>query len=547
MCSATCARPTPQSRGLVVVLFCALLAAAMASVADEDALAPLLRARIDQQHDAHQHASTLGYLTLSDAVSQFYERRQFQPAWTQDATVDALLRELETIREDGLDPEDYHLAELRRRHARRQAGTLDMAAQAEFELLASQSYLRALAHLFRGKVNPVTLDPEWNFALHDMTTEEAFNIVNSAVASGEIGSAFDTARPRHPTYVAARQALATLRAIDARGGWGRLTTTTTLKPGMDDAQVPLLRQRLAIAGYLSEDRTASTLYDDELSAAVRKYQREQYLDVDAAIGPATRAALNVPVRARIDQARVNLERGRWLLHDIADRTVVVDVAGFKIYYLRDGKRIWEANVQVGKPYRSTPIFRSDINRVTFNPTWTVPPTIYKQDILPKIRRDPGYLARNHMRVLTPGGQELNPRSVNWNNPGHVVLREDAGPDNALGRVVIRFPNPYAVYLHDTPHQALFGSSQGAFSSGCIRVERPRELVELLFDDDQLWSRAAIDAKIAEGATRNVAIPRPVPLLITYWTMEVLDAGRIVFKPDIYNRDPAVLAALNERP
>jgi murein L,D-transpeptidase YcbB/YkuD len=531
---------------LVLVLCCALIGATATVQAADEALSQLLRARLEQPHDPRANVSNLGYPNMSEAVSEFYELRQFTPAWTENATVDALLRELDAIREDGLDPEDYHLAELHLRYAQRQTGPSDTAAQADFELLASQSYLRALAHLFRGKVNPATLDTQWNFALRDISTGAAFDIVNAAVETGNIGSAFDRARPQHPVYRKARQALATLRAIDADGGWPQLTTTTTLKPGMDDAQVTLLRRRLARVGYLPEDRTASTLYDDELSAVVRTYQREQYLDVDAAIGPATRAALNESAQARIEQARVNLERGRWLLHDIADNTVVVDVAGFKVYYLRQGKRIWEANVQVGKPFRSTPIFRSDINRVTFNPTWTVPPTIYRQDLLPKIRRDPTYLATHNMRVLNTAGREINPASVNWNNPSGVVLRADAGPDNPLGRLVIRFPNPYSVYLHDTPSQALFGSSQRAFSSGCIRVERPRELVELLFNDSQQWNRAAIDAQIAEGSTKNIIIATPVPLLIAYWTMDVLESQRIVFKPDIYKRDPPLLAALNKR-
>jgi len=530
---------------LVCVLCCVLAGTSATVRAADDALSQLLRTRIEQRQNPPSPVNSLGYITQGEGVSHFYKLRQFKPAWTRPETVEALLRELEAVRADGLEPEDYHLTELRQRHARLQTGTPDTAVQADFELLASESYLRALAHLFRGKVKPVTLDAQWNFALNNITADAAFDIVNTAVESGNIGNAFDTARPRHPTYLAIRQALATLRAIEANGGWPQLTTTTTLTPGMVDTQVPLLRRRLALAGYLPEDRTSSTVYDDELSAAVRTYQREQYLDVDAAVGPATRAALNVPARERIEQARVNLERGRWLLHDLHENTVVVDVAGFKVYYLRDGKRIWEAGVQVGKPYRSTPIFRSDITRVTFNPTWTVPPTIYHQDLLPKIRLDPSYLAKNHMRVLTPSGHEINPASVDWSNPGSIVLREDAGPQNPLGRVVIRFPNEYSVYLHDTPHQELFGSSQRAFSSGCIRVERPRELVELLFNDPQNWNRAAIDANIDEGATKNVSLAKPVPLLIAYWTMEVLDAQRIVFKPDIYKRDPPLMAALNK--
>jgi murein L,D-transpeptidase YcbB/YkuD len=315
---------------------------------------------------------------------------------------------------------------------------------------------------------------------------------------------------------------------------------------MRGPEIVALRERLAIGGYLPAHRTDSDLFDDELAAAVSEFQRQSYLDADGAVGPATRAALNVPVQARIDQVRVNLERGRWLLHEVTDRAVIVDVAGYKIYFLQNGKPVWQAGVQVGKPYRSTPIFKSNITYVTFNPTWTVPPTIFKEDILPKLRSNPGaYLAQNNMRVLE-GGSEIDASTVNWNNPGKIMLRADAGPGNPLGQVVIRFPNPYSVYLHDTSHKELFDSSQRAFSSGCIRVERPLELVELLLNDSDKWNRSAIEAKIAEGKTQNVDLATPVPLLLAYWTVDVLDAQHIAFKPDIYKRDPPLLKALNKR-
>lgn len=541
-------------RGLIPILL--LLCCGFAARADDGAISQQIRVHLEQVHDARMVAPQLRDLSLNQAVNQFYELRNFAPAWTKPAHVEALLLELGTLRQDGLDPEDYHLAALRQTHARLQAGNADAVVQADFDLLASAAYLRSLAHLFRGKVKPQALDAEWNFALHDIATEAALQLVNGAVDSGDIAAVYQQARPQHRLYQNARTALATLRAIEARGGWPALTIATTLKPGMQNPQVTVLRQRLSIAGYLPAAATASDTvvteslvndsYDEDLANAVRLFQRENYLDPDGAIGPSTRAALNIPVADRIDQVRVNLERARWLLHDIADSVVVVDIAGYKVYFVKQGKVVWQANVQVGKPYRSTPVFKSDITYVTFNPTWTVPPTIYKQDILPKIRRDPAYLAKNNMRVLTPAGKEIDARSVNWNNPGNIVLRADAGPDNPLGQAVIRFPNPYAVYLHDTSHKELFGSSQRAFSSGCIRVERPLELIELLFNDAEKWNRAAIDGKIAEGKTRNFDLAKPVPLLIAYWTVSLLDVERVAFKPDIYKRDAPLLRALNQR-
>jgi murein L,D-transpeptidase YcbB/YkuD len=223
---------------------------------------------------------------------------------------------------------------------------------------------------------------------------------------------------------------------------------------------------------------------------------------------------------------------------------MVDIAGYRIAYYRDGKPVWRSRVQVGKPYRSTPAFKSQITYLTLNPTWTVPPTILKNDVLPKVRRNRGYLAANHLRVLDGQGRERSPASVDWSNPRGIVLRQDAGPHNSLGRLAIRFPNDYSVYLHDTPHQELFAHPQRANSSGCIRVERPRELAELLLDDPARWNRAAIDRAIDTGKTQEVVLARPVTLLLAYWTVDLHENGRIGFRPDIYRRDAPLLAALN---
>jgi murein L,D-transpeptidase YcbB/YkuD len=287
------------------------------------------------------------------------------------------------------------------------------------------------------------------------------------------------------------------------------------------------------------------VFDEYLVEAVKKFQREQYLDVDGAIGPATRAALNISVQSRVDQIRVNLDRARWLLHNIPPNMVLVDVAGFKITYFKASQPIWRSRVQVGMAYRTSPIFKSAVNYITLNPTWTIPPTILRKDVLPKLRKDLSYLRDNNIRVLDSNGKELDPATIDWYKPGNVILRQDAGPHAALGKAAIRFPNAYAVYLHDTPHQKLFNKSQRAFSSGCIRIERALELVELLLAETPGWDRGAIDKALETGKTRNVTLAKPVPILLAYWTVDVISEEQIAFKPDIYARDSKVLAALNQ--
>jgi murein L,D-transpeptidase YcbB/YkuD len=290
------------------------------------------------------------------------------------------------------------------------------------------------------------------------------------------------------------------------------------------------------------------LYDATLETAVRGFQQRHGLKSDGVIGATTRDAMNRPVDARIDQIRVNLERGRWTLHEIKGEFVLVDVAGFDVSYFRDDRPIWTSKVVVGRDERETPIFRSMISYVVFNPTWTIPPGILVKDKLPDLRRNPGALQRMDIRVIDGSGREVDPYSIDWNRYGASRLppyqfRQDSGPNNALGVVKIMFPNPYLVYLHDSPAKELYERDQRTFSSGCIRVEKPLELAALVLNDPQ-WNAQTIDAVIAGKQTRTVNLKTPLPVLILYWTAQPRADGQVIFRNDIYGRDPPTLAALN---
>ena len=534
--------PSKPSRVVHAIALLGLLGAAVHAQqpAAEQPLSPVaeqIRDRVEQWRGAHADADAPG-----QAVADFYEQNRFAPAWGRPGDLDQLLAALRDVVGDGLDPEDYGLGELQRRRVVLDDPQATPQQRAQFDLLATDACLAALMHLYRGKVDPATLDTHWNFDPRQIDQAQGLKAVRDALAQGAIGTLFARARPQNPLYGQLRTALAKLREVAAQGGWPPLADGPTLKPGSRDPRVPALRQRLQRVGHAVGD-AADDLYDPALEAALKQFQREQYLAADGHLGKATLAALNVPVAARIEQLRANLERARWLLHQLQGEFVVVDIAGYQVAYYRDGKPVWRSRVQVGKPYRSTPVFKSKITYLTLNPTWTVPPTILKNDILPKVRKNPGYLAANRIRVLDGQGRELSPASVNWANPRGIVLRQDAGPGNSLGRLVIRFPNDYAVYLHDTPHQELFANEQRANSSGCIRVERPRELAELLLDDPARWNRAGIDRAIDTLKTQTVMLRQPVPLLLAYWTVDLREDGRVGFRPDVYQRDPPLLAAL----
>jgi murein L,D-transpeptidase YcbB/YkuD len=390
-------------------------------------------------------------------------------------------------------------------------------------------------------VDPRTLDVHWNIEPEEAAQSQLLEAARQAVDDRRIGEAFDAARPQHPAYATLRNVLARLYKTSAVGGWPAVPEGPDLKAGMTDARVAALRQRLAAGGYLPEAELAGETFDEDVTQAVRLFQSEQYLPETGVVGRATRAALNVPVKARIEQLRVNLERARWVMHEIHGDFVLVDVAGYRLQHFIGAKPVWSTRVQVGRMTRQTPIIKSTITRVTFNPAWNVPPTILNEDVAPSVRKDPGYLRKNHLRIFDNRGRELRASDVDWDDPEGVSVRQDPGPWGALGRIAIRFSSPYMIYLHETPHVDLFAKAQRNFSSGCIRVEEPYALAGRLLG----WNQAQMDAMLVTNETREVPLPRPVPIFILYWTISLKPDGRVAFKPDPYRMDPPALAALNE--
>ncbi|WP_299311134.1 L,D-transpeptidase family protein [uncultured Halomonas sp.] len=494
---------------------------------------------------------------LADApevLRRFYATRAYRPAWAERQRVAAFAEALQTLEGDGLDPRDYRADALAAEQRRLKEGGAEVEALARFDLQASEALLTALRHLQRGRLDPRQVDPRWEIPLEAPPLDLA--AISRAVDGERFDQAFGEARPPYAPYERLRSGLARYRNIERLGGWpGLPDTPRVLRAGDVDDAVAQLRRRLAMEGEL-EVMAADTdafpgaelqspdprRFDTALEAAVKRFQRRHLLEVDGVVGPQTRAALNVPVAGRIDQIRVNLERARWLLHGLPEAFVLVDIAGYRLSYFRPNGEIWQSRIVVGQPYRRTPSLRSEITHMTINPTWTVPPTILREDVLPRVRRDPSYLQSQNMRVLTPSGQRLNPWQVDWQNPGNVMIRQDPGPQNALGQVVIRFPNDHLVYLHDTPAQGLFAREQRAFSSGCIRVEGVLEFAQLLFDDT--GSGQDVRALIASGQTRNVSLGRPMPVILHYWTVHPDENGQLVFRPDIYERDDALRRALD---
>ncbi|NWN83477.1 MAG: L,D-transpeptidase family protein [Halomonas sp.] len=485
-------------------------------------------------------------------LAAFYASRDFQAAWTRASHVEALVESLQGVAEDGLDPADYGANRLLAAYRKAQAG--DDQARGRFDTRATRALLTALGHLHHGKVDPHSIDADWEVPINAQLPPAA--TIAEAVEAEEIAALFDAVRPAYAPYRKLKQGLARYRHIQRLGEWPVLPENgPVLRLGEAHPDVAILRERLARIGELEVvaadtsilpladlEAPAPEHFDASLEAAVRRFQDRHLLEADGVVGPRTRTALNVPVGKRIDQIRLNLERARWLMHGLPEAFVLVDIAGYRVSYFRPNGEVWRSRIVVGRPYRRTPTLRSRITHLTLNPTWTVPPTILREDVLPRVRRDASYLSQRNMQVLTPSGQRLDPSRVDWSNPGSVMIRQAAGPGNALGQVVVRFPNDHLVYLHDTPAKGLFARQQRAFSSGCIRVQGVMEFAQLLFDDT--GSERNLRALLADGRTRNVPLAEPMPVILHYWTVHPDAGGRMVFRPDIYKRDEALLRELD---
>jgi murein L,D-transpeptidase YcbB/YkuD len=482
-------------------------------------------------------------IAARNLLPRVYENREFAPAWHSIAQIDSLLAMLDESYLEGLDPADYHAAPIRAaRGSLADLEALPPAERAALDVLMTDSVIRLGYHLRFGKVDPVALDPNWNLT-RALEGEDPAVTIQRAIDSPSLREFAAQVIPRVFLYERLKKALADYRVLASGGGWPGVPTGPTLKPGMTDERVPVLAQRLAVTGDLAPAAAAaSSSYDDGIADGVRRFQARHGLAEDGAVGRATLAALNTPVAVRVDQLRANLERARWVLYEPEREFVVVNIAGFRLYVIRRGEIDWSTRVVVGRPYRQTPVFRSQITYLVVNPSWTVPPTILRDDVLPAVRRDAGYLVAHDIEVLDRDGRTVDPAGVDWSGrsfPYRLVQR--AGENNALGRVKFMFPNEHQVYLHDTPARDLFDRDSRAFSSGCIRVENPFGLAERLLGDT--WPRARLDALVATGRTATVFLDRPLPVMLLYWTAEVGSAGRVTFFPDLYGRDDAVIAAL----
>jgi murein L,D-transpeptidase YcbB/YkuD len=479
----------------------------------------------------------------SQEIQKFYAANNFSLAWSDAHDIRELTSAIQTISIDGLDPNDYNLSSLMSRSLTSLSRDSD---RIEFDLLLTQSFLKLARHLYQGKIDPDRLFPgDWEVC--PMTADYP-GLLSSALGGVGICETLQLLRPVDNGYEALKYLLTDFETIRSDGDLPGIAFGNPIKPGDSDDRMATVRSHLSLLKLIPRDLNNGEIrYDSNLIFAVERFQRLHGLTPDGTIGRRTQQAMQLTAQDYIETITVNLEKYRWHQSRLLPRSIQINIPSYQLSLTEDERTELEMRAIIGKTDRPTPILSSAITAIIINPTWTVPPTVLKEDVLPAIKTDKGYLRRHNMRLVNRANQEINPDSINWSGISiqnfPYQIQQEAGPTNPLGRIKFFFPNRHTVYLHDTNVPSLFRSQDRALSSGCIRIESPLSIVRLLTPLSG-WTDEMVREEIEIGETKTILLRGSFPIHLTYFTAFVRNDELYVFK-DLYGYDKAILEALRE--
>jgi len=485
-----------------------------------------------------------------DLISEVYQKGAdlLSLKWSHQENAKQLLEAIKAVEHEGLNPEDYHLVGIESLMEKiADSDQVSPEDVAQLEILLSDAFLLLSSHLAVGKTDPKTIDPQWHAAKRELTIDWPV-FIDSVLAAKKVSESLHSLTPKHSQYINLSKALHKYKSFQEAGGWESFNPSEKkLEQGMVHPDVAALRHRLSLSqGEIIADTDDANLFDSSLHRQLVIFQKRNGLPFDGVLGQKTIEALNISVEDRIASIEANLERWRWINDSLGKKYIIVNIADFKVQLMENQKVTFEAEAIVGKAYRKTPVFSSSMTYMVLNPDWTVPPTILKNDVIPAVRKNQKYLAQKNMKVISREGKEIDPSSVDWNSGSFpYMIKQSPGKDNALGKVKFMFPNEHNVYIHDTPSRTLFAENERTFSSGCIRVNRPIELAKTLLKDQKGVTPDQIDKILQQTASRTVRLENALPVHIIYLTAWADDEGTVYFRRDIYDRDQALLKALNK--
>ena len=488
---------------------------------------------------------------IDKALTEIYYANGLQPFWIEEGRPGSRAADILAVLEDadshGLDPSSYFVDKIHQYWE-----SSEVTGLVRLDILLSLGMMRYVADQREGRIAPREIDPKLFDTARDAEIDWE-TLSPAAFGTPDMKAFLSQQAPPSQQYRALRKKLSEYKDLAARGGWPSIPEGEVLKPGMKDKRVMLVRQRLAATATLPGSSINKAEFDDVLTEAVQLFQKRNNLNPDGVVGKQTLAAMNVSIESRIEQLVINMERYRWLKRFSNDRMVAVNIAGFEAAAGKPGKFDLTMPVIVGKTYHETPVFSDSIKYVEFNPYWNLPASIALTETLPKLKKDPHYLEKHNMRIFQgweENAQELDAKTIDWSNisardMNRYRVRQDPGPNNALGTLKIMFPNQYSVYIHDTPAHNLFKQDRRAFSHGCIRMARPAEMaVWVLGGEEKGWNLDRVAEIIKNRKRQVVVLDKQIPVYILYRTAFVNQEDNILyFYEDIYGRDKLLAKAL----
>jgi L,D-transpeptidase YcbB len=487
-------------------------------------------------------------------LQRFYSARDYQPVWIapepESSPLDSALAFIANAEAEGLDSRDYQLEQLQL--LQRQSQIDEFAhSTVELELRTTQSLLMLAHDLARGRLSATAADADWHIP---QPSFDAVPFLLKAAATDNIPQSLNELTQKKPSYQSLKQKLARYRELaNNHTGWTQIPNISLIRPGATHEVIPLVRKRMAeayiIDGFAEYNLAYNTslYYDEELVAAIKVFQAQHGLNTDGIIGKNTLQALNTTLDWKIRQLRINMERLRWLPRNLGERYLLVNLAGFWLAAAEHGEHVLNMRIIVGRDYRSTPSFSSQVSHMIVNPYWNIPASIARKDLLPKQQKDPDYFTTANIKVYPNYNYEaepLDPATIDWHaiKKGFkgfpYVLRQDPGENNALGSIKFMFPNPFSIYMHDTPSKSLFQKDIRTFSSGCIRLEKPLKLAAFILGDQNISTE--FTAELNNGETATINLPQQLPIYLVYITTWVDKLNKVHFSPDIYGRDMRAL-------
>ncbi len=483
-------------------------------------------------------------------ISAVYNQHDAKPLWVDSngpgVRAQVIRSFLEQAAEDGLEPEDYGVLEIGQEWSGRDPGAL-----ARLDVLLTRGLLNYIHDSRYGRIRPLLVDPTL-FAEAGNEQFDSVAVMSEVLAVADLRVYLNALSPPHRYYKGLKKMLAHYRLLAAEGGWRKIPAGPTIRPDDQDKRIPAVRARLLASGDLEAGLFPGNYFDKKLERAVRRFQERHGLASDGEVGHQTRLAMNIPVDEVIRRIVLNMERWRWQEHELGERYLLVNIANYHLLAVAGGEVKLDMAVIVGQKQNQTPVFSDSIKYVELNPYWTLPPSIARDEYLPKLQRDARILDKRHIRLFSGWGRdarELVSTAINWKKvtPEEMVrfkLRQDPGPWNALGRAKFVFPNHYDIYLHDTPSRQLFNRAERGFSHGCVRVSYPIDLAGFVLDGERTgWDRERVEEVLAQGGNAIITTPDPLPVHITYQTTWLDKEGSFHLNKDIYGRDQRLVEAL----